>query len=304
MDFFHVVVIMVGIYVILSTSFNFVIGYGGLISVAHPAFFALGAYASGILARDLGWPVLLTMPIGAMFAFASSLLISLPSLRVSGDYLMIASIGFQLGLVEVIKHVSFTGGPGGLTAIPPFLVRDYGTVSYVLFTLAIATAVVLVTRRIVNSDYGRAITALRDDELAFATLGRNAMWLKIWVIALASGLAGLAGAIYAHYFRFVAPEQFEVLQSAAMLTMVVVGGMRTIWGPVIGAVLLQTLPQAITFLNLPPSILGPLQGLLFTGVVLLFMFFRPAGLIAAPAIWKGETSVRIERKGKPDVRNA
>ncbi|MCA3629914.1 MAG: branched-chain amino acid ABC transporter permease, partial [Methylobacterium sp.] len=98
MDFFYVVVIMVGIYVILSTSFNFVIGYGGLISVAHPAFFALGAYASGILARDLGWPVLLTMPIGAMFAFASSLLISLPSLRVSGDYLMIASIGFQLGL--------------------------------------------------------------------------------------------------------------------------------------------------------------------------------------------------------------
>ncbi|MCX7324204.1 MAG: branched-chain amino acid ABC transporter permease [Hyphomicrobiales bacterium] len=304
MDFFYVIVIMVGIYVILATSFNFVIGYGGLISVAHPAFFALGAYASGILARDLGWPVLLTMPIGALFAFASSLLISLPSLRVSGDYLMIASIGFQLGLVEVIKHVSFTGGPGGLTAIPQFLVRDYGTVSYVIFTLVIAVAVVLVTRRIVNSDYGRAISALRDDELAFATLGKNAMWLKIWVIALASGLAGLAGAIYAHYFRFVAPEQFEVLQSAAMLTMVVVGGMRTIWGPVIGAILLQTLPQAITFINLPPSILGPLQGLLFTGVVLLFMFFRPAGLIPAPAIWQGGTSAPIDRKGKLDVRGA
>ena len=304
MDFLFVVMIMVGIYVILATSFNFVIGYGGLISVAHPAFFALGAYVSGILARDLGWPVLLTMPLGAMFAFASSLLISLPSLRVSGDYLMIASIGFQLGLVEVIKHVSFTGGPGGLTAIPPFLVRDYGTVSYVIFTLAIAAAVVLVTRRIVNSDYGRAISALRDDELAFATLGRNAMWLKIWVIALASGVAGLAGALYAHYFRFVSPDQFEVLQSAAMLTMVVVGGMRTIWGPVIGAILLQTLPQAITFLNLPPSILGPLQGLLFTGVVLLFMFFRPAGLIPAPTIWQGETSARIAPKGKLDARGA
>src|SRR5687767_13941863 len=134
MEFIQVVVIMVGIYVILASSFNFVIGYAGLISVAHPAFFALGAYTSGILARDLGWPVLMTMPIAATVTFLSSLVISLPSLRVSGDYLMIASIGFQLGLIEVIKHVSFTGGPGGLTAIPSFLVRDYGVTGYVVFT--------------------------------------------------------------------------------------------------------------------------------------------------------------------------
>ena len=112
--------------------------------------------------------------------------------------------------------------------------------------------------------------------------------------------------IYAHYFRFVAPEQFEVLQSAAMLTMVVVGGMRTIWGPVIGAMLLQTLPQAITFLNLPPSILGPLQGLMFTGLVLLFMFFRPSGLISAPAIWKGDNSAcgRRGRRSCPQCLNS
>lgn len=304
MEFIQVVVIMVGIYVILATSFNFVIGYAGLISVAHPAFFALGAYTSGILARDLGWPVLMTMPLGGAVAFLSSLIISLPSLRVSGDYLMIASIGFQLGLIEVIKHVSFTGGPGGLTAIPSFLVRDYGVTGYVVFTVVIAAAVVLLIGRIVRSDYGRAIAAMRDDEVAFATLGRNAMWIKIWVIAVASGLAGLAGAIYAHYFRFVAPEQFEVLQSAAMLTMVVVGGMRTLWGPVIGAILLQTLPQAITFLNLPPSILGPLQGLLFTGLVLIFMFFRPSGLITAPDIWKGDNSADVEGRKPRHVRSA
>jgi branched-chain amino acid transport system permease protein len=304
MEFVYVVLITIGIYVILATSFNYVIGFGGLISVAHPAFFAIGAYASGILARDLGWPVLMTMPIGAMTAFLASLIISLPSLRVSGDYLMIASIGFQLGLVEVIKHVSFTGGPGGLTGIPSFLIRDYGTIGYLVFTLTIAFAVILLLRRIVRSDYGRALAALRDDELAFAALGRNPMWLKIWVIALASGLAGLAGAIYAHYFRFLAPEQFEVLQSAAMLTMVVVGGMRTVWGPVIGAILLQILPQAITFLNLPPSLLGPLQGLLFTGLVLVFMFFRPGGLIPAPAIWSGDAVQRPAARRASDAAGA
>jgi branched-chain amino acid transport system permease protein len=304
MDFISVVLITIGIYVILASSFNYVIGFGGLISVAHPAFFAIGAYASGILARDLGWPVLMTMPIGALTAFLASLIISLPSLRVSGDYLMIASIGFQLGLVEVIKHVSFTGGPGGLTAIPSFLIRDFGTTGYLVFTLAVALAVVLLLRRIVTSDYGRALAALRDDELAFAALGRNPMWLKIWVIALASGLAGLAGAIYAHYFRFLAPEQFEILQSTAMLTMVVVGGMRTVWGPVVGAVLLQVLPQAITFLNLPPSLLGPLQGLLFTGLVLVFMFVRPGGLIPAPAIWSGDKAAASGARRASDAAGA
>lgn len=291
-DFLYVIVIIIGIYVILATSFDFVIGQGGLISVAHPAFFAIGAYVSAILARDTGLPIPLAMLLGAAGAFASSLVISLPALRVSGDYLMIASIGFQLGLIEVLKHMAITGGPGGLTAIPPFLTREVGAAGYALFVVVTAALVLILLRRIVRSDYGRAIAALRDDELALSMLGRDPMWLKIWVIALASGIAGLAGGIYAHYFRFLAPEQFEILQTATLLTMVVVGGMRTTWGPVIGAVLLQALPQAITFLDLPPSILGPVQGLLFTGLVLAFMFFRPGGLIEAGPIWRGAGSGR------------
>jgi branched-chain amino acid transport system permease protein len=111
--------------------------------------------------------------------------------------------------------------------------------------------------------------------------------MKITIFALGCGIAGLAGALYAHYFRFVTPEQFEILQSAAILTMVVVGGMRTTWGPVVGALLLQALPQALAFLDLPPSVLGPIQGLLFTGLVLVFMFFRPQGLVPAQDVWRG-----------------
>ena len=137
---------------------------------------------------------------------------------------------------------------------------------------------------------------MRDDELAFASLGRDAMWMKIAIFALGSGFAGLAGALYAHYFRFIVPEQFEILQSAAILTMVVVGGMRTTWGPVVGALLLQALPQAITFLQLPPSMLGPIQGLLFTGLVLVFMFVRPQGLVPAKDIWRGAAAAR--RRGR------
>jgi branched-chain amino acid transport system permease protein len=127
---------------------------------------------------------------------------------------------------------------------------------------------------------------MRDDELAYSALGRNAIATKVAVFALGSGLAGFAGALYAHYFRYIVPEQFEILQSAAILTMVVVGGMRSTWGPVVGAIMLEALPQAITFLNLPPSVLGPLQGLLFTGLVLIFMFLRPQGLVPAGDLWR------------------
>lgn len=128
---------------------------------------------------------------------------------------------------------------------------------------------------------------MRDDELAFAALGRNAMTMKIVIVALGSSLAGLAGGIYVHYFRFIAPGQFDILQSSALVTMVVVGGLRSTWGPVVGAIILEALPQAITFVNLPPSMLGPLQGILFTSLVLIFMFVRPQGLIAASDCWHG-----------------
>lgn len=286
MDYIYTLVILIALGVILASSFNLIIGYAGLISIAHPIFYAIGAYASAILARDHGVPVPVAMILGALAAMVASVAVALPSLRVSGDYLLIASIGFQLGLLEAIKNVSFTGGAGGLTNIPSFLIQTAGREAYVALVVAVAVLTILLTRSIAHGPYGRALSAMRDDELAFGALGRNAVAMKVAVFALGSGLAGLAGALYAHYFRFVAPEQFELLQSAAILTMVVVGGIRTTWGPVVGAVLLQALPQAITFLDLPTALLGPLQGLLFTGLVLVFMFWRPQGLIAAGDFWR------------------
>jgi branched-chain amino acid transport system permease protein len=114
-------------------------------------------------------------------------------------------------------------------------------------------------------------------------LGRNAVAMKITIFAIGSGMAGLAGGLYAHYFLFVTPEQFEILYSAAMLTMVVVGGLGTVWGPAVGAALLEALPQALNFLQLPYSIMAPMQGIMFTGLVLFFIFTRPQGLMGTRA---------------------
>lgn len=294
MDYVYTILILIGLFVILASSFDLVIGHCGLISIAHPTFYAIGAYVSAMLAKEAGMPIPFAMLCGGAAAFMASILVALPSLRVSGDYLLIASIGFQLGMIELAKHIHAIGGAGGLTNIPSFLVNDYGREAYVALVLAAAAATVLFVRWLTRGPYGRMMAAMRDDELAFSMLGRNAIWVKVSIFAIGSGIAGIAGGLYAHYFRFLEPDQFGLLQSSAILTMVVVGGMRTTLGPVIGAVVLQILPQAITFFGLPPSILGPLQGLMFSGLVLAFMFLRPQGLIAAPAVWSGRGA-----KGRP-----
>jgi len=283
MEYVYTVLILVGLYTILAASFNLIIGFGGLISIAHPIFFALSAYCSAILNLHLGVPIPLAIVAGALFSTAMSFMLSLPSLRVSGDYLLIASIGFQLGFVEVIKNVEIAGAASGLTGIESLYDGESRSLLFAATVLALAAAVVWLVHRMTSGDYGRAIQAMRDDEEAFASLGRNAMAVKITIFAVGSGLAGLAGALYAHHFQFLSPEQFGITQSALILTMVVVGGMGTTAGPVVGALLLTVLPQAIAFLDLPPSIMAPLQGMLYTGLVLVFLFLRPAGLVGRKA---------------------
>ncbi|MES2535384.1 MAG: branched-chain amino acid ABC transporter permease [Pseudomonadota bacterium] len=280
MEYVVSLAVLIGIYVILSSSFNLIIGYGGLISIAHPIFFALGAYTTGLLAIHFNTNPILAVIAGGVVAFLSSIMLSLPSLRISGDYLLITSIGFQLGLLEVIKHLGFTGGASGLGNIPNVVVGSSRSAVFALVSCLIAVAVVWIIRWLINGPYGRVISAMRDDELAFSALGRNAMMIKLTIFAIGSGFAGIAGGIYAYYYQYISPDQFEILQSAMILTMVVVGGMGSHWGPVVGAVLLLLLPQAISFLNLPASVMAPLQGVIFSLLVIIFLFWRPQGLIA------------------------
>ena len=296
MEFVYSTLIMVGLYVILASSFDLILGHVGLISIAHPIFVALGAYTSALLSMHFGIPIILSIVLGALFAVIASIGLALPSLRVSGDYLLIASIGFQLGILQVIKNVDFTGGPSGLSNIPSLIEGAARSLSYLIVVAVAALAVVLVIRWIMKGDYGRAVIGMRDDEVALNALGRNSMSIKITLFALGCGLAGLAGGLYAHYFLYLSPEQFEIIESAAILTMVVVGGLRSTWGPVIGALLIVALPQSIRFLDLPPSINAPLQGIIYTVLVMIFLFVRPQGLVGA--------RVQLDSRGKQAKGNA
>jgi branched-chain amino acid transport system permease protein len=279
MEYLATMSVMIALSVVLAASYNLVIGYGGLATVAHPIFFAIGAYATGLLAIHAGTPPVLNVLIGAALAMVASVALAASSLRVSGDYLLIASLGFQFGLLQLIRNLDITGGPGGLTAIPSTVTGGARTPAFLAIAAALAVGSVWAIRAIVRGPYGRAITAMRDEELAFSALGRDATAMKLTIFAIGCGIAGVAGGVYAYYFEYLSPDQFEVLQSAQVLTMVVLGGMGTVYGPVLGAALLIAIPQAITFLNLPPAIMAPTQGIIFTLLVLVFLFVRPDGLL-------------------------
>jgi branched-chain amino acid transport system permease protein len=279
MEYLYTIAIFVGLNVMLASSFNLILGYGGLVSVAHPIFYAIGGYASALLAMKLSVPLVLSILLGGIIAAAMSVLVSLPSLRVSGDYLVIASMGFQLGFLHIINNLELTGAAGGLSNIPSVVSGPYRSSVYMVVVWVVAAASVGLIKLLMSGPYGRAVTAMRNDEDAFVALGRNAMRIKVSLFALGSGMAGLAGGMYAHFFLYLTPDQFGVFSSAMLLTMVVVGGAATIIGPVAGALLLTVLPEAIRFLDLPPAIMAPLQGVIFTALIVLFLFLRPQGLL-------------------------
>jgi branched-chain amino acid transport system permease protein len=279
MQYIYTIAILAGINVMLASSFNLILGYGGLVSVAHPIFYAIGAYTSALLAQKLGMPIVAAIAIAALFSAACSICVSLPSLRVSGDYLVIASLGFQLGLLHVVNNIELTGAANGLTNIPSLIEGPYRNSIFCLVVWTIALGSTGFIRWIVSGDYGRAVTAMRNDEEAFAALGRNAIRIKVTLFAIGSGLAGLAGGLYAHFFLYLTPEQFGIFTSATLLTMVVVGGAATIRGPVLGAVLLTVLPEVIRFLDLPVAVMAPLQGAIFTALIMIFLILRPQGLL-------------------------
>jgi branched-chain amino acid transport system permease protein len=264
---------------LLAISLNLVLGYGGLLSVAHPIFYGLGAYGSALLSMQPAVPIPIAIALAAVACAAASVPLALASLRVSGDYFVIVSMGFQLGVLQVINNIDLTGATGGLSNIPTFANGpNRGLICLAVVLVAVA-AVLALTRAAVQSPFGRALTAMRNDEEALAMLGRDPVRMKMAVFALSAGIAGMAGGFYAHIFQYLSPTQFGLETSTALLTMVVVGGTATIWGPLLGAVVITAVPQAIQFLNLPVSVSSPLQGIIFSVLVVAFLFVRPQGLM-------------------------
>jgi branched-chain amino acid transport system permease protein len=283
LDFLFSYLILVAIYIILSLSTNLLVGIVGIFSVSQAAIFGLGAYIVGYcLVND----VMGFLPALVVAAFASlflNVLITLPSLRVSGDYFVVTSFGIQLLATAAFTNLTeVTGGASGMPGIPPAEIFgvpiDSNFKNFLLAASAAAIACVWSTL-LMRAPFGRLLRAIREDELAVTAFGKNVLLAKVRAAGIAGVLAGAAGGIYAVYLSFIDPTTFDLNASVLLLTMVVLGGARTLAGSIVGPLVLLALPQLLTLIDIPTTTAAAVRQGLYGLLLILFMVFRPQGLV-------------------------
>ncbi len=255
------------IYAIVAISLNLVTGLAGQVTLGHAAFFGIGAYAVGFLTTR-GLPFFLAWPVGVFIAAGLGLLLGGISLRLREDFLAIATIGFNFVVVAAFLYLPYFGGAYGISGIP----RPLGNTWFFLLILVSTLAVMWLHEHVRRSDLGLALMSLRESELAAETLGVDVRRFKITAFVLGTGIAGLAGGLYAGYIGVIRPEDFGFPLSVTFLAMVAVGGMGTLWGPVAGAFLLGGFAQAFAFVY-------NYQLVLYGLLLALIMRYRPQGLL-------------------------
>lgn len=282
MNYLFHILIMINIYVILSFSLNILVGYTGLLSIAHAAFYGLGAYVSALAMTKLGLSFIIALPLSILTPVLLSLLVSLPSTRLKGDYFILTTFAFQIIVFDVLYNwTGLTQGPYGIRGIPApsLLGLEINTLpSYFLFTLFFAVASYLFLRILLSAPFGQVLKAIREDELAAQALGKDVTRLKIKSFAIAAGLAGIAGSLFAHYITYIDPTSFALEESIFLLSIVLIGGSGNIKGPIVGAVLLLVIPEILRFLQIPDTVAPNIRQMIYGALLVSFMYFRPQGV--------------------------
>ncbi|MGE5484710.1 MAG: branched-chain amino acid ABC transporter permease [Ignavibacteriales bacterium] len=241
---------MVSMFSILATSLNIAVGYTGLSNMSHATFFGIGAYAAALLATRADVPFYLTLVLGGIAAMGAGLLLGVPTLRLKGFYLALVTIGFgQIVRLVELNWVSLTNGPMGIPGIPTAALGgvEFSPLAFNYYALIILLIEIEAVRRIADSRIGRALLAIKNDQVVANALGVNTTRYKVLAFALSSFFAGMAGSIYAHYVTFVSPDSFTSADSISALCMVILGGSGTLLGPVIGAIFLVVSPEILRF---------------------------------------------------------
>jgi len=283
MEYIFYILIMVNTYIVLAVSLNLLLGFTGLISIAHAGFMAIGAYTTTIFLVRYGINFFLTIPLGILMAVAISALIAFPSLRVKGEHYIIASFGFQIIIYSILLNwVSLTRGPFGFAAIPRPTIFGYvfsTYFSYFIMSSVVMLACVAFCWHLSKSPFGLILKAIREDEISIAAAGKNVTYYKVVVFITGCAIAAVAGSLYAGVISFIDPFCFTVHDSIFILAVVIIGGTGNIAGSMVGAFVLITLPEILKFLQVSETVAGPLRQMIYGALLVLFMRFRPQGLL-------------------------
>lgn len=302
--------ILIAINVILATSLNLINGFTGQFSIGHAGFMAVGAYSSAYFTVTYGKAIeaalgglgetiasslvlLIAIFIGALVAAVMGLIVGIPSLRLKGDYLAIVTLGFAEIIRIVILNIDAVGGATGYT-VPGY--------ANFLWIGIFAVITVVVIHNIVRSDAGRALISIREDELAAEAMGVNTTRFKVTSFVIGSAFAGVSGVLYAHYNKFLSTNDFQFIKSFEIIIMIVIGGMGSMTGAILGAIIVTLLPELLRYL--PDIQLGStvlkftdLRLVIFALILILTMILRPQGILGTSEI--GGFFKRFRRADKP-----
>lgn len=280
-DFYYDVAIMAGLNAIVCIGLNLLIGYAGQISLGHAGFFALGAYASAILTGTYDWP-----PAGALLAGAAgtgllAFVVARPIMKLSGHYLAMGTLGLGVIISIVLtQEGDLTGGPDGM---PVYGFSVFGwepstALAWYWIVGGLLLLTVWLAMNIVESPVGRALRAVHGSEAAARTAGIDVVHYKALIFVVSAVLASIAGSVFVHYRGFITPSEAGFVHSIELVTMVVLGGMASIFGAVVGAAILTALPQLLTFLH-------DYEMLIYGAILMGVMIFMPRGLVPAIQAW-------------------
>ncbi|AMM94019.1 ABC transporter [Peribacillus simplex] len=280
--FYQNTLMFIGINIILAASLHLIIGITGQFSIGHAGFLAVGAYASAVMTMKLDMPFVAALIVGGLAAALAGLIIGIPSLRLKGDYLAIATLGFGEIVRIVLLNIDYVGGASGMQ------VSHLTTWPWV-FASVIVTIIVI--RNFTSSTHGRACVSIREDETAADSMGINTTYYKVVAFAIGAFFAGIAGGLYAHNFYIIQPSNFGFLKSFDILILVVLGGLGSLSGAVLAAILLTVVT---TFLQDYPET----RMIIYSLVLIVMMIYRPQGLMGTKEI----TSM-FKRKGGSSHEN-
>lgn len=296
LNFFLLIIIYSGIYALMALGQNMITGYTGMLSLCQAGFFAIGSYVSAILMTKLGWSFWATLPVAIILSSLLGVLIGLPTLRLKGDYLAIATLGFA----EIVRNIinnwdKLTNGPNGIIRIPKAKVFGMAVKSkfaYIALIWIIVLIVYFLFERLAKSRMGRALEAIREDEIAAASTGINVTKYKVWSFALGAGSAGLAGSIQAVFMGSVMPGTYVFMVSIMVLCMVVLGGMGNFKAVILGAFIIQLVSYFPQLVGLSSVIPAQAKQIIFGLILVVMMIYRPQGILG-----------RSERSTNPYAKN-
>jgi branched-chain amino acid transport system permease protein len=273
--------ILIGIYLILALALQINIGFTGQFNLGIIAFFGVGAYTSALLTLN-GFPFIFGIIMAGIISMIFGFILAIPTNKLKGDYLALATLGFSFVVYAVLLNwVELTRGPLGLPGIPKpeifgFVFKD--NLLFLILTILITVISYFVVKRITSGEFGSVLAAIRDDELAAKTLGKNTEKMKMYSLGISAFFAGIAGSLYASYITFIDPSSFTFLQIIPLLLIIVVGGIASLRGTLIATIIIILLPEPLRFIGFPSSIIGPMRQIIYAIILLVILIYFPKGL--------------------------